>query len=181
MTRGLVSQGGRTALFAGGVAAWWSYLVVDFLTHAVFLASWWRATEAYWLAPAELLKRIPFGYASFAVYCAVLTWLLVTLPGKRATLGAAMRFGAAAGFVFGVANALGGYSIMRMPYSFLLVGPIATTVESAAAAAAAVWVMAGARPWRRVWLLAGAGLVLFVIGVVIQNVFFPTPADHRFQ
>lgn len=174
-----MSQGGRGGAFAAGVAAWWSFLVLDFLTYAVFLASWWRASEAYWLSPVDLFKRIPIGYASFAVYCVALTWLLVALHGNRATLGTAARFGAVAGFVFGLTGALGGYSATRMPGWFLLVGPAVTTVESAAAAAAAAWVMVGERPWRRVGLVVCAGAVMLVAGILIQNVFFPTPADYR--
>ena len=53
---------------AAVVSAWLVFLLLDFLAHAVILAAWWRATEAYWLPPMELFKRIPFGDAAFALF-----------------------------------------------------------------------------------------------------------------
>jgi len=173
----LMSRADRSGVFPAAVAAWWSYVVLDFLTHAVVLASWWRSTQTYWLPPQELFNRIPIGYASFAVYCAALTWLLARMYGERAGVRIGLRFGAIAGLVFGLMSALGTYSLFRVPLPFFLVVPASTTVESAAAGAAAGWVLQ-ARPGRRLALVFGAGLLLIVVGVVAQNLLFPTPPDH---
>ena len=174
----LMSRPDRSAVLPAAVAAWWSYVVLDFVTHAVVLASWWRSTQTYWLPPPELFRRIPIGYASFALYSAALTWLLARLYGERPGVRIGLRFGATAGLAFGLMSALGAYSLFRLSKSFLLVVPASTTVESVAAGAAAGWVLGASRPWRRVALVFGIGLLLFVGGVVAQNLFFPTPLDH---
>jgi len=96
--------------------------------------------------------------------------LLTVVLGEKPLLLTGLRFGALVGIVFGVISALGAYSILKMPTSFLLVGPASTAICSAGAGAAAAWVLGGARKWRRVGALAAAGLALFLIGVVAQNV-----------
>lgn len=64
-------------IIAATVAAWFIYLSIDFLIHAVILATWWKKTADYWLSPEDLFRLIPIGYASFAIYCGALTWLFV--------------------------------------------------------------------------------------------------------
>ncbi len=168
---------GRT-FWAAATGAWCTYLVIDFMVHAVFLASYWRATEAYWLPPLELLRRIPLAYLLFAIHSVVLTWLLRRLYPERLSFATGLRFGALAGLFLGISSALGNYTVFRMPPSALLVGPASVTSELAAAGAVAAWVLVAKRPWRRVALVFLAALVLFVVGVVIQNLFFPTPAEQ---
>lgn len=175
------SRGARARLLPAAVAGWLAYLVLDFLVHAVLLAQWWRATESYWLPPRELFRRIPFGYASFAIYCAVLAWLLLRLYGDRLNLWSGLRFGAIAGLVSGLGSVLGAYSAFRMPPSALVFWPASILLDSTIAGGAMAWVLVAERPWRRVGVVIVAAFVLFVIGVVIQSVFFPTPADHVFQ
>jgi hypothetical protein len=162
------------------IAAWCVFLVLDFLTHAIFLASWWRSTEKYWLPPRELFRLIPLGYTSFAIYCAALTWLLRRLYNERLDFATGLRFGAVAGLVSGTGSVLGTYSAFRMPISALLVWPASLTLDSTVAGAIAAWVLVAERPWRRVGLVFGVAVALFILGVVIQNLFFPTPADHLF-
>ncbi len=157
------------AVVAAATGAFWSYIVLDFLMHAVVLAPWWRATEAFWLPPFELTTRIPFAYSAFATYCVSLTGLLAALRGEEPPVLTGLRFGALAGIVFGSTSALGTYSVVRMPMSFLLVGPVSTAIGSAGAGAAAAWILSGSRRWRRVGVLFVAGLGLLVLGVVAQN------------
>jgi hypothetical protein len=168
---------GRTFLPAV-TGAWCTYLVIDFLTHAVFLAPYWQATAAYWLSPLELLRMIPLAYALFAIQCLALAWLLRRLYGERLNLATGLRFGTLAGLFFGVSFALGSYCVFRMPTSALVVWPASVTAGWAGAGGVAAWILVAQRPWRRVGLVFVAALVLFIVGVVIQNLFFPTPADH---
>jgi hypothetical protein len=170
----------RQTFLPAVLAGWCVYLLLDFLTHAVFLASWWERTESYWLPPLELFRRIPFGYASFAIYCAALTWLLVRLYGERLNIRRGARFGAVAGLVSGAAGVLATYSAFPMPVEALLVWPVSVVVASTAAGAVAAWVLAAERPWRRLGLIFTAVVILFILGVVIQNLFFLTPEDHLF-
>jgi hypothetical protein len=68
---------------AAMLSAWLVFLALDFLSHAVVLADWWRATESYWLPPVELFKRIPYGYGALALPAGTMTWLLVRLRGPQ--------------------------------------------------------------------------------------------------
>jgi hypothetical protein len=159
----------KRAIVAAAMGASWSYIVLDFLLHAVVLAPWWRATQAFWLPPLELAKRIPFAYGAFLTYCTSLTVLLIAVRGEQPPVLTGLRFGAFVGIVFGVTSALGAYSVVQMPISFLLVGPGSTAIGSAGAGAAAAWILSGRRRWRRVGALFVAGLALFVLGMVAQN------------
>jgi len=171
----------RAKLLPAVLAAWLAYLVLDFLTHGVFLAAWWRAAEPYLLPPCDMLRLIPVGYAAFAIYCGALVWLLARLYGERLSASSGLRFGVVAGLVSGVASALGTYSVFRMPPTALLIWPASMVVESAVAGLVATWVIVARRPWRRAVLILCAAIVLFVVGVVTQNLLFPTPADHVFS
>ncbi len=162
---------GRTrAIVTAATGATWTYVVLDFLMHAVVLAPWWRATHAFWLPTAELAGRIPLAYLAFAIHCGSLTGLLTVLHGEKPTVFNGLRLGAFVGIVFGVTSTLGAYSVIRLPASFLLVGPASTAVGSAGAGAAASWVLGGSRRWRRVGVLLASGLALLVVAIVAQNV-----------
>ena len=166
---------------AAAVAAWLIYLAIDFLLHAVILAGWWKATESYWLSQQELFRRIPFAYALFAIYCLVLTWLFVRLYGDRRTFGAALRFGAIAGLVFGFSTILANFSVFRMPASAFLVWPGSFLIESTVACAVANWILDAERPWRRVGLVFGVTVLLIIVSVVLQNLFYPTNSSSVFE
>jgi hypothetical protein len=163
---------------AAVLSAWLVFLAVDFLLHAVVLAPWWRATEASWLPPAELFRRIPFAYAAFALYCAALVWLIARPVASPVTLVRGALVGLWAGLVTGVVWIFAVYSVLPVPISALAVWPISTTVESALAGGVAVTVMTSARPWRRSAAVFGFVLVTVVGAVVLQNLFFPTPVDR---
>jgi hypothetical protein len=173
-----MSPATRGPAIPAALAAWLIYLALDFLSHAVLLASWWRATETYWLPPMEMFRRIPLGYTSFAIYCAGLTWLLLRLYGEQVTVTMGLRVGVIAGLAFGLTTTVGGYSILRLPVSYLLVAPITITIESAAAGGVAAWVLRGTKRWRRAGQVAGLAVLLFIVGVVAQNLFVATPEDH---
>ena len=113
--------------------------------------------------------RKHLGHLSFAIYCAASTWLLIRLYGSHPKVTTGLRFGASAGLFLGVASAMGNYSVFRMPISALIVWPASLTVESAGAGAAAAWVIAANRPWRRLALAFAIAALLLVLGVVIQT------------
>jgi hypothetical protein len=176
-----VHQPLRAKLLPAALAAWIGCLGLDFLLHGVFLASWWRATARYWLPPRELLEMIPLSYVAFAIYGGVVTWLLARLYGDRLNLRTGLRFGAVAGAISGVASVLAAYSVFRLPPLALVVWPASFTLESAIAGAAGSWTLVAERPWRRAGLVFGLAVIFLILGVVIQNLLFPTPADHVFQ
>jgi hypothetical protein len=159
----------RSALLAAGLAAWWCFLAVDFVLHASVFAAWWQATATYWLPPEQLFARIPVGYAAFALYVGALLWLLRRLHGSRPAPGVAAGFGLRAGVLAGTTWALATYSVFAMPPSALLVWAGSLALESMVAAGVSAWVLAGARAGRRALLAGAAGLLGFVLGVVLQN------------
>jgi hypothetical protein len=159
-------------------AAWLSYVAVDFLTHAVVLAPWWRATAPFWLPPMQLLRMIPFGYLSFALYAIGLVWLLPRLVGERPRSSQAAAYAAVVGLLVGLIQALANYSVFPMPASALIVWPLSLTLGSVAAGLAAASVLTAHRPARRLVVIFFIALAVILIGVVFQNLLFPTPADH---
>lgn len=167
----------RSAAHPAALGAWLAYLALDFLTHAVLLAPWWRATAAHWHAPAELFRRIPYAYLAFALYCGGLVWLLTRILGPRPALAPGLRLGGAAGLLFGLITALGNHSVLAVPVSALLVWPAAGAFASVGAAGAAIRVLRSARPGRSLRGILLAALAVFALGVVIQNLLFPTPSD----
>lgn len=171
----------RNKLLPAALAAWVGYVVLDFLLHGVLLASWWRSTAPYWLPPSELLRLIPLSYTAFAIYCGVLTWLLARLCDARLNVVTGLGFGTAAGVVSGVVSGLAAYSLFRMPRLALVVWPVSLTLESALAGAVAAWTLVAGRPWRRTGLVVGVAVILLILGVVVQNLLLPTPADHVVQ
>jgi len=161
-------------IIPAAVSAWFIFLSIDFLLHAVILATWWKKTADYWLSPEDLFLMIPIGYASFAIYCGALTWLYVRIVGDRRTIGTAFQFGAIAGLVYGVSTILANYAVFAMPSSLLLVWSGSILIESTLACATASWVLDAERSWRRVGLVFGAAVLIFIMSVVLQNLLFPT-------
>jgi len=163
-TRGEVGR-----LTAAALAAFLAILVVDFLTHAVAFAGWWRATAEYWRPPDMLFRHIPYAYAAFALYAAGLTWLLARIQAPRLPVATGFAIGLAAGALIGIAGILATYSVVPMPLGALVVFPVSFIVDFGAAGACAALVLRAERPWRRLALLTMLLFLLFVLGVVIQN------------
>jgi hypothetical protein len=163
----------RVQFVAAALAAWFAFVAVDFLIHAALLAGWWRATGEYWLSLQDLFVRIPYAYASFAICCIVLTWLLVRLYGADVSVSTRWRVGALAGLLYGTASVLAMYSVVRMPRSAFVVWPGSALIESAIAGVVAGWVLGGQRPWRRVGLVAVASVIVVIVAIVLQNILWP--------
>jgi hypothetical protein len=161
-------------IIAAAVGAWLIFLSIDFLLHAVILATWWKKTADFWLSPEDLFRMIPIGYLSFAIYCGALTWLFVRIFVGRRTIGTAFGFGAIAGLVYGVSTVLANYAVFVMPRALLLVWSGSILIESTFACATASWVLDTERSWRRVGLVFGAAVLIFILSVVLQNLLYPT-------
>ena len=165
----------RRQLAPAVVAAWLGYTALDFFVHGALLAPWWRATADFWLPVRELFQRIPYAYASFAIYCSVLVWLLERVHGREVRVRGGAQLGAVAGFVYGTATVLAVYSVVRMPASAFAVWPGSAVAESALAGAVAAWVLGAARPWRKVGLVGVGFVVVVVMAVLLQNLI---PGAH---
>ncbi len=165
------------ALVPAACAGWLAYVVIDFLTHAVFLAPWWRATGSYWLQPIELFRQIPFAYLAFAIYVICVMWLVVRLIGPRPAPARTLWFGAVAGIAFGSTSVLAQYSVFPVPVSAMLVWPVSVTIASVAAVAAGASTLNAERPWRRLVVILLGAMVVLAAGVLLQNVLGGEPGD----
>jgi hypothetical protein len=150
------------------IGAWLGCLVVDFLCQAVINTSWYRTNRTFRL-PSDLFLRIPFGYASFAVYCFVLTWLIFRLYNNDLSITKGMKFGAIAGVVYGVLFVGVTYSVFEIPQVTLILWPLLNVIESTIAGGIAAWVLKAERPWSQVVKVFGISFVFFMIGTVVQR------------
>jgi len=162
-------------IVAAILTAFLAILVVDFLTHAVVLSKWWRTTAAFWRPPIDLAHLIPVAYASFLLYAAGLTWVLIAFKGNQPRMSGAISLSAAVGTFIGITGVLATYSVLPIPASALLIFPITFTIDLVCAGAVISNVLAAKQPWRRFAFFAMMFLLLFICGVVIQNLLFPTP------
>lgn len=163
------ARSGRVAAAVFG--AWLAYVAADFFTHAVILADWWRSTSDAWLAPQELFRRIPYGYASFALYCAGLVWV-----GRYAGVfakGSSPRifvYGLVAGAAYGLASGTALYSVVDAPASSIAVWSFSAAFGSSAAALAAGHVLLARSPSRSVAVVLGTAVLALALGVIAQNI-----------
>jgi len=109
------------------------------------------------------------------LYAAGLTWLLVRLKGSRPALRTSAMASAVAGALVGTAGILATYSVVSLPRSALLVFPASFLAVLATGGTASALVLTAVHPWRRVVVLFGLSLAVFVLGVVLQNTLFQAP------
>ena len=165
-------------MLSAAFAGWCAYVAIDFLTHAVFLSHWWRATAVFWLPPAQLFRRIPFAYASFALYAAGLVWLLLRYFGHPPPTFQAARLSLVVGLFLGTLQALANHSVLSLPASALLVWPLSVSIGSAAAGFSSASVLGASHPFRAALRVLAFALAAIVVGVVLQNLFFPTASGQ---
>jgi hypothetical protein len=150
------------------IGAWLGCLVVDFMWQAIINTSWYRTNQTF-RVPSDLFLRIPFGYASFAVYCFVLTWLILRLYNNDLNITKGMKFGAIAGAVYGGLFVGVTYSVFEIPQITLILWPLLNVIESTIAGGIAVWVLLSERPWIQVAKVFGISFMFFIIGTVVQR------------
>ena len=149
------------------VLAWIAFIAVDFFVHAGLLARLYLRAGPAVLPPMEAFRRIPFGYAAFLLYVAILYWVMRRAGAAGWRRGA--LFGLALGAVWSAGSTVAQYSILTVPAPLLVGWGAAQILEFAAAGMVIGGGLAGA-PTRRLALVTGALLAaLVIITVVLQS------------
>ena len=155
-------------LVSVGLLALLAVVGFDLLLHAGLLSPLYRQPTPFLLPPGVAFRRIPLGYASFALLVGLLVWL----TGRLGVAGA--RHGAMLGLTLGAviwgSLALGLASIATARPLLLVSWFVGQTLELGLAGAI-VGAAIGGLPIRRVALRSVAVfLVCVVLGIVLQNV-----------
>ena len=148
-------------------------LGVDFLVHAGILARYYVHPGPALLTTQQLVRRIPFGYASMLLTLVFELWLLSRM-GVRSSKGGAW-FGAVFGTVLGVAGAIGLFSLVPLGPNYLAMVAVSQIMEYTIAGALAGSSLASGRALRVVII----GFVTLVIGVaagLAMQAATPVPA-----
>lgn len=135
-----------------------SALGVDLLFNAGLLAHFYVHPGRALLPPQQLIRRIPFGYASILLTLAFELWILLRMEVHGA--GAGARLGAVFGAVLGVAGGLGLFSLVPLGPTFLGGIAVCQFVEYSVAGVIA----GGAIQSRRVGRAIVIGLLILVAG-----------------
>ena len=80
--------------------AWLFFLMLDFLSHAVLLNSFWAQDFQALKSQDELFRLIPFGYLSFLILTFLIGWLYARLFKTDGDVKKGLAFGAMCGGFF---------------------------------------------------------------------------------
>lgn len=149
----------------------------DLLLHAGVLYPLYGEPTPFLLSPDVAFRRIPLGYASFALLVGLLVWLAVRLGIAGARPGAMLGL-TLGGTIWG-SLALGLASIATARPLLLVSWFVGQTIELGLAGAI-VGAALGGLPVRRLALRAVAVFVVCVVlGIVLQNVVWHGAASSQ--
>jgi hypothetical protein len=162
----------RTRRLVGvGCLALVAVIGFDLFLHAGVLSRLYSVSTPFLLPPETAFRRIPLGYASFALLVILLEWLMVRtgITGLRRGTVFGLKLGA---LVWG-SLALGLASIATARPVLLLGWAIGQAAELGVAGAV-VGVGVSTGPLRRLmWRVVVLFAVCAVLGVVLQNILVP--------
>jgi len=130
-----VSEHSRRRLISICLLSWLSMLGVDFFFHGGLLAKLYAQPSPFLLPPADAFRRIPLGYLSALLLCALLLWLMLKLGLSGWRQG--LSFGLLLGALIGGTALLGLLSISTAELSLLVGWLVSQTVEMGLAGAVA--------------------------------------------
>ena len=158
----------RRRIISVGLLGLLAVVGFDFFLHAGVLFSLYSKGDGFLLDPEVAFRRIPLGYATFAILIVLLEWLVLRLGISGARAGAA--FGLKLGFIIWLALAVGLASITTASIALLVGWTVGQTAELGLAGA----IIAHGLGRARLRGLALYTILLFVgfviVGVVLQNV-----------
>ena len=142
------------------IAMFLATLGVDFVFHAGILAHYYVHPGPALLPPQQLIRRIPFGYASLLLTMAFELWLMHRAGVRGAKAGA--WFGTIFGLLLGAAGAIGLFSLVPLGPDFLAAITVCQILEFAIAGALAGIAIESGRVLRPVII----GSVILIAGVI---------------
>jgi hypothetical protein len=158
----------RTGRVVGvGLLAFLAVIGFDLLLHGGLLSPLYKTETPFLLSPIEAFRRIPLGYASFAILVLLLEWLMIRfrIVGARAGL----LFGLKLGGLVWSSLALGLLSISTARPTLLLGWAIGQAAELGVAGAVIGKGIQTGGIRRLVISVVVVFVACVVIGVVLQN------------
>ena len=102
------------------LSAWIVFIGIDFLFHASLLEGLWKEEIQAFRSATDLFILIPAGYLSFLLLTLLVGWLYDKLYKASASIKDAMEFALIFGTLFSLANLLGVYSFVEIPFIYLM-------------------------------------------------------------
>ncbi len=152
--------------------AWLFFLMLDFLSHAVLLNSFWAQDFQALKTKDELFRLIPFGYLSFLILTILFGWLYARLFKSDGNVKKGLAFGAIAGGLFALSNFFGWYSFLNRPPLFLFLASLVYFVEISGVGFVFGYLLHPASIKKRIWAIIGFIIFGFFLGIVLQNIAF---------
>ncbi len=150
-----------------GSLGWLAKLGVDFFLHAGVFARLYAGDDSpFLLGAAEAFARIPFGYLCFALYAALLVWLMNRMRISGAWRGG--RFGLTLGAFVWSATVLGLYSITTARPALLLAWFVGEVIQMGVAGMVIGSGLAGRSLWKLGGIVLGIVVVLILATVILQ-------------
>jgi hypothetical protein len=147
--------------------AWFSFVCIDFFTHASLLAPFWRREYAAFKSPHELFALIPYGYVSFLLLTLLFGWLYVRLHTHGVADG--VRFGLAFGALFAASTFLAWYSALAIPAVFTFLIAVVYATEITAVGFVYGFLLHTASFRKRAWGVIAVCFFMLVASVVLQS------------
>ena len=163
-----VSEHSRRRLVSICLLSWLSMLGVDFFFHGGLLVKLYAHPSPFLLPPADAFRRIPLGYLSALLLCALLLWLMLRLSQVGWRRG--LAFGLQLGVFLAGTSMLALYSISTAELSLLLPWSIGQTLQMGLAGMVVGSGLAGQRLRTLLWRVAALVLCLVAVTVVLQNI-----------
>ena len=150
--------------------AWFVFLMLDFLIHAVLLDSFWAQSHTALKTREELFRLIPFGYLSFLLLTILFGAVYAQLFKSNGGTKKGLVFGAVGGGLFALANFFGWYSFLTLPPLFLFWVSLGYFVEISAVGLVFGYLLRPETIRKRVWIITGLIVFGFFLGVALQNI-----------
>ncbi len=150
--------------------AWMLFIGVDFLFHASIFASLWKEDIAIFKPLHELMILIPVGYASFLLLTFLIGYLFFSIYKIKPPITEVLKFALIFGILFSLSNLLGLFSYVAIPLKQLLLFNLVYFIEIIVVTISLYFTLFSINLKKVIWYSIFIFLILFITGIVIQNV-----------
>lgn len=150
--------------------AWILFIGVDFLFHASILASLWKEDIAIFKSLENLSLLIPAGYISFLLLTVLIGYLFFRIFKIKPPIKEAFNFALIFGILFSLSNLLGLFSYIAIPLKYLLLFNLVYFIEIIVVTLSLYFIVFSTNLKKVIWLSTLIFFILFITGIVIQNV-----------
>lgn len=154
-------------------ASWLVFLMIDFLSHATLLKSFWDREYSALRSLDELFLLIPFGYGGFLLLTVLAGWVYVRLYGVGGNVKKGVFFGVIFGGLFALSTFFTWYSAFDLPLLFNFLISLVYFIEIFGVSLVFGYLYHPRLIKKRFGLVLAAVFLGLAIGVAIQNVNSP--------